>query len=675
MRSCLRQVLLCCSLLSATSVVSQEVIGVTATPHTQSLALRWRRAPDPDLAARVELFIQNRSERDVTLTNESELLFDVKSPQQLLDSGAWAWHDTPSCWIEQQVRLPKNCLTVLAFNGKSADWGIGTSHQVQIDRDSSAQSFAIETPEVWLSAVTFLSTESSDDPATSIYPNQIVVHIRNGSQEDVQLDSLRLWLPEQEKSHHVFQLARESMELESFPSSGVIAASSRGGFSVKTAPLPLTPAVIEVVVRVGSKPRSLWAALRIKRESFDISGGWVASDINGRNSLTMEDYLKTLKRMHINTGQIEEVGGYTDNPELYARYPIKRFNRMQDWKRYDTDAMLPQIHAVEFLGEPQFGGGKPVAPQEVWKQLAPYQSTRLPTTVTLSEERTWRYYAGLSDYPHYDAYRVIAPAADSWRSYDRWDGQQIRWGAPLETIGDLTRSLRELNRPRPIAYWSQGAHDGWGSFLSKRRRSPTADELRSQAWHGLANRITSLYWFNLSLKSLTKFPDLIEPITGVNREIRLIDDILLAGDAFEYRRVEVDGKPSWDLNSIASSQSALLVAHDLAYRADAEQREFKFTHRDAKLAFALPNWLEAPLQVFRIDANGTHPVNHSLGRGIVTIEDRIQVCGVYIATSDPRLRAAIDAEAADLVSQESELGFDPGKDPEDLQALKQLLQN
>jgi hypothetical protein len=55
------------------------------------------------------------------------------------------------------------------------------------------------------------------------------------------------------------------------------------------------------------------------------------------------------------------------------------------------DAMLGQIHAVEFLGEPQYGGGRPVPSMEVWRQLAPYQGTRLATTVTHSEERIWRF--------------------------------------------------------------------------------------------------------------------------------------------------------------------------------------------------------------------------------------------------------------------------------------------
>ena len=163
---------------------------------------------------------------------------------------------------------------------------------------------------------------------------------------------------------------------------------------------------------------------------------------------------------------------------------------------------------------------------------------------------------------------------------------RIGWGA-LETIGDMTRSLREHSRPAPIAYWSQGAHHDWGSLLNPRRGSPTPDELRSQAWHGLANRVTSLYWFNLSLKSLLKFPDLIEPITRVNREIRLLDELFLRGAAGEYRRVDDAGHPAWDLCSIASPDAVLLTAHDLTYQPDWKAREFRFEPR-AAVSFPCP---------------------------------------------------------------------------------------
>ena len=186
--------------------------------------------------------------------------------------------------------------------------------------------------------------------------------------------------------------------------------------------------------------------------------------------------------------------GYTDDAALYAKYPLKYMNRCQPFDNYDTESVLPRIHAVEFLGEPQYGGGRPVPPMEVWRAFAPYQATRLPTSITHSEERVWRDYAGLSDFPHYDAYRVTAPSPDVWAKYDRWDGQIIRWGAPLETIGDMTRSLRDLNRPAPVAYWSQGAHYDWEVYGGRKRTSPTPDELRAQAYHALAHRITSLYW-------------------------------------------------------------------------------------------------------------------------------------------------------------------------------------
>ena len=158
---------------------------------------------------------------------------------------------------------------------------------------------------------------------------------------------------------------------------------------------------------MGTSAGPLWAHLRLKRERFDISGGWV------NEAATQESYLKLLRRLHVNAGQIERAPGYTDNAALYDRYPLKLFNRLWPLEQWDADEWLPKIHAVEFLGEPQFGGGRPVPPQEVFEKLLPYRVSRLRTSVTLSEERTWRWYAGLSDFPHYDAYRVVAPAAEA----------------------------------------------------------------------------------------------------------------------------------------------------------------------------------------------------------------------------------------------------------------------
>ncbi len=658
---------------------AQEIAGLTVTPHRISSVMQWRRPATPELGARVEMLLRNSSPSPLTFQRSDIWRFDGKTPDELVASADWSWHETPELWEAETTELPPEAMMVIPFNTRATAWGVDTVHSVQPGQTAAAIPFNLENPSVWLSAVAFLATdENGRTAAASVTANRIVVHIQNAGATELTISELRLWLPRSGGNRRVLFAERSlgADRLACFPMDGRIAAQSSGGFTVALEPLPRVPVVVEVVLRpsttaAAEPPVRLYASMKIRPEQFDISGGWIANDVGGRQSLTIDEYLRTLSRMHINAGQIEEVNGYTDNPALTARHPFKRFNRMADLQRYDRDELLPTIHAVEFIGEPQYGGGRPVPPQEVHKLLAPYTPSRLHTSVTLSEERTWRYYAGLSDHPHYDAYRVIAPAADAWSRYDRWNGRSIRWGAPLETIGEMTRSLRELNRPRAIACWSQGAHDGWGGFLSPRRGSPTPDELRAQAWHALASRITSLYWFNLSLPSLLKFPDLIEPITRVNREIRMLDDLMLSATAFAHaeQRGQRD-EPDWETSVLATPESALLVAHDVGYQPDPQTNTFRFTPREGTFTFSLPRWISGEATVFKVDADGVHDVSASSEAGTVTITDTVSVVGIYIATSDPQLRATLQQQHAELLAHEASFSFNPGTRPEDLEQLR-----
>ena len=645
-----------------------ELTGLSVTPHQQSPNLRYRRAPSPGLGARVELFLRNGGLAPLVLGPDFPTRFDGLSAAELLREGEWVWHDTPAARTNQTLTLPPGALTVWSFNARGTNWGAGTDHRLEI-AGAPAQPIGLrlDTPQAWLSAVTFLG---AGDP---VVPDRALVHVANNADRPLTLRALRFWLPASNAEFRALLPQPWRTNLAGFPASLVIPGREKGGFSVHTGPLPLTYGAVEVQTSgPDGKSTSLWAHLRIKREVFDLSGGWVASGLGGSNTLHAEPYLKTLRRMHINTGMHQHVPGYSDTP-LYERYPLKYMNRLQPLDQYDNQATLPRVHAVEFLGEPQYGGGRPVPPQEVWAAFLPYEPTRLPTSVTHSEERVWRDYAGLSDYPHYDAYRVTAPAPDAWGLYDRWGGERIRWGAPLETIGDMTRSLRDLNRPRPIAYWSQGAHAGWDRYGGRARTSPTADELRAQAYHALAHRITSLYWFNLSLKSLVKFPDLIEPITRVNREIRMMDDLLLEGDAFEYRREEQAGAPSWDLASVTGPNGALLFALDLAYVPDPREKVFKFVPREGTWRFKLPAWLPKPAEVFRLDADGLHDAEFTLEPGVIALRDRVSVAGIYVLAPVPGLRARLQARHADLLRFEENVGFDPARQAADLEALQRLL--
>lgn len=651
--------------------------GVQVVPHVQSTEMRYRQATDFSLGARVEVFLRNSSGAPINLSPDWEIRVRGRTPAELLSTDEWAWHDFPPAWSNRTDVLPPGALTVWSWNGKRAAWGTNTQADMSMLLPGTTTPdqlhVSITAPTAWVSAATFLG--SPTDP----HPTEMILHLVNHTAAPLKLEACRLWLPATNTSWRALLTGTWlRSELERFPADGRIPAHERGGARVRTGLLPLTYAAIEVqLTDSAGQPVTLWTHRRIKRESFDISAGWVVDSIGGTNTVQSEAYLKTLHRLHVNTAHLADVGGYTDQtgPDgLYTRYPLKYFNKLQPLEHYDTDALLPRIHAVEFLGEPQYGGGRPVAPQEVWRALAPYAASRLPTSVTHSEERIWRFYAGLSDFPHYDAYRVTAPSPDAWGQYDRWSGQRIRWGAPLETIGEMTRSLRELNRPRPVAYWSQGAHHDWDGYGGRKRRSPTPDELRLQAYHALSSRITSLYWFNLSVRSLVAFPDLLDPMRRVGREIRMLEDFQLEGDAVSHERVVRDGRPDWDLDVVAGPRGALMFALDLAYEPDPEARVFRFgSPRAANFRFPLPVYVRPSFGVFRVDADGLQPVAHQVERGTLTITDQASRVAVYLVPNHAGETDRIEARRQALIDREKSLGFDPGSNPADLAVLQQLV--
>jgi len=654
-----------------------RIAGVAVTEHQVSSEMRWRRDPESTLSARVELFVQNSNEKSIRVTGPIE--FDAFAPSELVSRGDWAWRDTT--W-ENGFELPPGALRVLRWNGQSGGWGSGTQHAMryqvddevrdapsspaQLDRARTEEQVVhLGKPELWIESIVFHASEDS------VRPDRVSITVRNASGRTKQLRSVQLWLPKEGNGFETLYPQGRRESIATWSNDRGVPGGELIGFTIATELLPLTFIAVEVELEGGDgKLEKVWGYLKVRSASFDISGGWIASNVKGVSSMTNEEYLKTLKLMSVNTGQIEEVGGYSDNSDLVKKYPIKRFNRLGNRERYDKEEMVSGIHAVEFLGEPQYGGGRPVPPQEVFDKLSPYASWMLPTSVTLSEERTWRYYAGLSDYPHYDAYRVIAPAADAWSRYDRWDGKSIRWGAPLETIGTMTRSLRELSRPATIAYWSQGAHDGWGGVLSPRRGSPTPQELRAQAWQGLGNGIASLYWFNLSMKSLAKFPDLLEPIADIGMEIQMLKTLLEGGTAYRYKRIVEGEKPQWDLSSVVGESAAMLVVNDLGYEIDTSTRTFRFMPREGRWEFELPIWLHEATVCYRVDASGVHDVKYRFESGRVVIEDRIAVVGVYVVTRDSGMRERMFKTREAMLEQHRQLDFDPIRREEDMKCMQ-----
>jgi hypothetical protein len=210
----------------------------------------------------------------------------------------------------------------------------------------------------------------------------------------------------------------------------------------------------------------------------------------------------------------------------------------------------------------------------------------------------------------------------------------------------------------PCAAWSQGPHDGWGGgfSLAKRRsrRSPNPAELRAQALHALASRITSLYWFNLSKSSLEKFPDTWDPMRRIGREIRMLEDFYLAGDAYRFEKLsKPTGEPDWELSSILSPHGMLLFALDTAYKIDPDKQEFVFgPPRPAKFEFIIPQSLSSNVEVKRVDADGLHNVDWKIIAGKLEIMDNASTDRVYILTLDPKVFDTVETKRQKAIEME-----------------------
>ena len=291
-----------------------ELHGLTITPHVQSVAMRYRQPTPSEPGLLAQVFLRNTSPDAVWLDDSLPIRVSERSPAQLLASGEWTWHDTLAAWPGRKLRLPPGALTVWSFNARGTNWQLGTRVPLSIGaRDKPLQTdctLAFDAPRVWLSAVTFVG------PTNSVQPDSVICHVANESDTPLRLQSCRLWLPASNDSWQALMPREAVTNLECFPADGVIPAKDRGGARIRTGPLPLTYAAVEVQLTDASgKPITLWSHLRVKREVFDISGGWVASKLDMSNTLQCAPYLKTLRRMHINTGHIADTAATPTKPD------------------------------------------------------------------------------------------------------------------------------------------------------------------------------------------------------------------------------------------------------------------------------------------------------------------------------------------------------------------------
>ena len=653
--------LLSLSVLSGPDSFSQSslrVVGVNRVGHSIETEMRYAQPRGKDLSARYQLFIRNLSDSSLPTASNASPSINGKDAAQWHADGSLSWYHFPAQDETYPAAIPPGSLMVWQFNGKDGGWLSPSGYSLRSrDLDTVIRD---EPQSVYIAHASFTG------PASSIQPDRATIHLFNGSPNDFRVDDVVLW---QASGKGPWQFLHPGVPLRpraTFPSDGRLRAGGKTIVVLQSETFQAGHAALQVGMRdANGRRRELWAFLKVRKESFDISAGWANDPIGGKPAFLNEGFLKTLKSLYVNTAHYSGQTGYSDNDSLYRVQPLKYFGHLHPWPLYDRDSLLPRIHGIEFLGEPQYGGGTPVDPQKVLIQLLPYAPSRIPTTLTHSEERIWRHYAGLSDFPHYDAYRVSAPSADEWDMYDRWKGRRIAWGAPLETIGNMTRSLKSLNRPASVAYWSQGPHEGWEVYGGRRLTSPTPSELRMQAYHALATGITSLYWFNLSYNSLAGYPDLLEPMQRIGREIRLLEPFYLTGTQWAYSRVTGKEGPEWDLSTFVSPEGVLLFALDLGYLADAETRTFVFPkERRADLSFKIPEWVGRDWVLWKLEADGLRRIPWRLGADAsMVLHDRVHEVGIYILLPGEAASERLGQSWGALRKLEASWDFDPARNP------------
>ena len=130
------------------------IAGLNVVPHRQSPNMRYRRAPDPDMGARVEIFLKNNSATPWRLRSHMKYDFDGQSPSELLASNQWAWHDTPEIRNALDFQLPPGALTVWTFNARGSQWGVGSTHQLTLKDPPEQKSISLHITDqkAWLSS-------------------------------------------------------------------------------------------------------------------------------------------------------------------------------------------------------------------------------------------------------------------------------------------------------------------------------------------------------------------------------------------------------------------------------------------------------------------------------------------------------------------------------------------
>jgi hypothetical protein len=643
-----------------------EIAGVTVVPHCVSGEIKNYKDEKKYLSkykpgALIRIFVRNN---DTVSTIIPEVRFNRKTGQELINSNIVSYCDVPDIRetaTKMSTEIPEGAMDCYLLNVVDSNFyaqGITLKFKDKNTGRTSEKLVSIKAPDFYVSRITFTSTKGS------CFPDGFYVYFNNNAEKDAQINQIKIWNSRKTCTEHWWRESFLREKITWFGEQGIIKAKGMNGAFVNAGRLPFGEIILEFEINKYSSVEKLYYVVKPMIISYDIGLGW---DFNllGKS----EAYCKTIKFMHFNTVN-SDAEVFLANKEWSEKYPIKRFSKLVEESSTTDEVVLKTIHGSEYFGEPQYGK-RPAC--EIFNYYTAFRNSGFPTTLTLSHEPGFFLYAGVVDFVHFDAYRVVAPHADKWGDYRKYGIKNVKWGSPLETIGDYMRTLNRLNYPNRVAAWTQAMADDWKSRYRINAGNPNNLEMRIQAYEAIANGATSLYWFNIGGKTLINNRNSLAEIQKINREVKLVDDLLVKTVPYWWQNQFMD----IDLNVLAGPDFAALFAIDLTYTVSESNQFVSAGKRKATMTFKIPSYLDKCNALVKVGYAGISKMDFALSKGYAILTDTLETTRLYILynPAENDIFGKLTKEYFAVKAAEASFKFDPINNDSDFRILTEEVNN
>jgi len=637
-----------------------EILSVNVLPHVFSGEIPSYNRRDPfaipeNPGALIKIFIKNTDRENHF---EGQVLFNGKTGIELLDSKIVSWASVPDIRTGGLLssKIPPDSIDVYTLNVIDSRFyadGILVEFIYPDSNGSVRQHIEIKEYPLCAERIVFMDSKGESRP------DKMIVWLKNNSKEDIVLEGMDFYKAMPFYSMHWWTDSIKPDVLDTQINEMTLKPGETNYIVYGLGEIPFGESILELNVKSEDKSEKIMYQIKPFVSSFDINTGWA-----GRHLAGSKLFAETVAMMHFNTVHGDSLG--YNNTAIGQKYPLKGFGVYSNTEEMNKPENIKNIHGVEFLGEPQMDNRDP---QEIFNKMAIYRTSGYPTTLTLTHEPGYYMYAGLVDFPHFDAYRIVAPHADKWGEYTKYGDKNTLWGAPLETAGIYVRSLHEISRPNPVAAWTQAVSGGWFSIWRISSPNPNPTEIRIQAYQKVANGSISLYWFNISGRNVIGSRYALDEIRNINREFLIVEDLLVKSVPFSWENIFMD----MDHNVLAGPDFAVLFTTDLSYMVSPVNEFVISSPRTENFTFNIPEYLDNPDSLIKITKDGIFKLDATFHGDNVSFTDTVFITGMYVVyeSSEVDYYRFLQDKYNSLIAKEQSVGFDPIRNDGDFDLLRE----